>query len=309
MDLISRFRGSLLGLACGDALGAPIEFLLPDHFHPVDEFRGGGAFNVQPGQWTDDTSMALCLADSLITCRGFDAHDQMSRYLRWYREGYLSSAGECIDIGSTTRESLELFARTGEPFAGTAAQGTAGNGCLMRIAPVPMFFLDDERRAIEMGGLSARTTHGADTCLDACRYFSWMLVRALRGESKEELLTPKPWPFERPLCADIQEVAAGSYLRKEPPEIRGSGYVVESVEAAMWAFHRGSDFVDCVRRAANLGYDTDTTAAICGQIAGAHHGEEGIPSRWLRQLHWSSRIRGMADRLFEISQGPSLTVQ
>ncbi len=300
MDLLNRFRGCLLGLACGDALGAPIEFLLPGHFHPVTDFRGGGAFNVKPGQWTDDTSMALCLADSLICCAGFDANDQMQRYLRWYREGYLSSAGECFDIGSTTQRSLEDYALTGDPLNGPATRGTAGNGCLMRLAPVPMFYVDNPREAAEKAALSAKTTHGALECLDACRYFSWLLVRALRGESKQELLT-RPWAGE-PLCKPIAEIAAGSFARKEPPEIRGSGYVVESLEAALWAFSRGTNFAECVRLAANLGYDTDTTAAITGQLAGAHYGDSHIPAKWIEQLHWSEKIRDFADRLYEIAR-------
>ncbi len=296
-----RFRGCLLGLACGDALGAPIEFLMPDNFHPVTEFRGGGVFAVQPGQWTDDTSMALCLADSLIRCRGFNAVDQMNRYLLWYREGYLSSAGVCFDIGSTTRESLESFGRTGEPFSGPTTEGTAGNGCLMRLAPIPMFFVRNPAMAIEKSALSARTTHGAALCLDACRYFASLMIRALAGEEKEALLTPQRWVYGKRLCSDIQAIADGSFHRKEPPAIRGSGYIVESLEAALWAFRKGSDFVDCVRRAANLGEDTDTTAAICGQLAGAHYGESAIPPEWLNKLHWTGKIRLMADQLYSLA--------
>lgn len=301
MELRERFRGCLLGLACGDALGAPIEFLLPDHFHPVTDFRPGGAFNVQAGQWTDDTSMALCLADSLIRCKGFDPLDQMQRYMRWYQEGYLSSAGSCFDIGSTTRLSLELFAKTGDPFSGPNTAGTAGNGCLMRLAPVPMLYINNSAAAIENGALSARTTHGAAVCLDACRFFSSLLVRAFAGESKEKLLTPVRWNGSTTLSPEIAEVAAGSYWTKEPPQIRGSGYVVESLEAALWAFDRGTDFADCVRKAANLGYDTDTTAAICGQIAGAHYGVGAIPPRWLNELHWSEKIGRMADQLHDLA--------
>lgn len=303
IDRRSRFRGSLLGLACGDALGAPIEFMRPDHFHPVTDFRGGGAFGVRPGQWTDDTSMALCLADSLIECRGFDPRDQMERYTRWYQDGYLSSHGQCFDIGSTTQASLDQFARTGEPYAGPDSPGTAGNGCLMRLAPVAMFYAEAPAEAVKKAALSARTTHGTIECLDACRFYAWLLTRALHGESKESLLVPQPWPFA-PLCEKVAEVAAGSYWRKEPPQIQGTGYVIESLEAALWAFDRGTDFADCVRKAANLGHDTDTTAAICGQIAGAHFGEEGIPRYWLAELDWTEKIRAMADSLHELASLP-----
>jgi ADP-ribosyl-[dinitrogen reductase] hydrolase len=300
MELIERFRGCLLGLACGDALGAPIEFMGPDQFDPVVDFRGGGVFGVQPGQWTDDTSMALCLADSLIRCRDFDPADQMQRYLRWYREGYLSSVGACFDIGSTTREALERFGVEGEPYAGSAAEWSAGNGCLMRLAPVPMFYFRWPSEAISKAALSARTTHGAQACLDACRVFSSLVVRALQGESKKELTSPITWTGE-PLHAEVAAVACGSYRKKQPPQIKGSGYVVESLEAALWAFYHGEDFADCVRRAANLGHDADTTAAICGQLAGAHYGEGAIPARWLAQLHWAARIRGMADQLHDLA--------
>jgi len=300
IDPRSRFRGSLLGLACGDALGAPIEFMQPGHFDPVVDFRPGGVFRVEAGQWTDDTAMALCLADSLISVEGFDARDQMERYTRWYRDGYLSSSGKCFDIGGTTQQSIEEFERTGEPFSGPDTPESSGNGCLMRLAPVAMFFAPDVAEAVENACLSARTTHGARKCLDACRYFAWLLVRAYAGESKDDLLSPRPWPFAS-LDPKIAEVAAGSFRRKRPSEIKGSGYVVESLEAALWAFDQGDDFADCVRRAANLGDDTDTTAAVCGQLAGAHYGEEGIPDYWLVELHWTARIRAMADQLYELA--------
>ncbi len=300
MELRDRYRGCLLGLACGDALGAPIEFMVDGQFFPVSGFRGGGAFNLQPGQWTDDTSMALCLAESLIRCQGFDPADQMNRYSRWYTEGYLSSAGMCFDIGSTTKEALDLFLRTGNPYAGPENGGAAGNGCLMRLAPVPMFYRLRPDEAIQKGALSAQTTHGARLCLDACRLFSSLLVRALAGETKQELTRPRPWTG-MPLCPEIAAIAEGSYRTKEPPEIKGSGYVVESLEAAIWAFDRSSNYVEAVQKAANLGNDTDTTAAVCGQLAGAHYGEQAIPEDWLTQLHWSKRIRGMADELHDLA--------
>ncbi len=296
MELIDRFRGCLLGLACGDALGAPIEFMGPNQFDPVQDFRGGGVFNVQPGQWTDDTSMALCLADSLIRCQGFDPTDQMQRYVRWYLEGYLSSVGTCFDIGSTTKEALDVFQATGNPYSSISSDWSAGNGCLMRLAPVPMFYFAQPGEAEQKAALSAKTTHGATACVDACRFFSTLVVRALKGESKEKLLEANHWSGA-PLHPEVALVAGGSYKTKTPPEIKGSGYVVESLEAALWAFFHGEDFADCVRRAANLGNDSDTTAAICGQLAGAFYGEPAIPPHWLNMLHWTARIRTMADKL------------
>ena len=135
MDHLNRHRGCLLGLATGDALGATLEFQAPGSFEPIHDMLGGGPFGLAPGQWTDDTSMALCLAESLLKSDGFDAADQMRRYLRWYRGGYLSSTGTCFDIGDTCRAALEQFEETDEPFAGSTDPQSAGNGSIMRLAP------------------------------------------------------------------------------------------------------------------------------------------------------------------------------
>ncbi|MDF1554076.1 MAG: ADP-ribosylglycohydrolase family protein, partial [Deferrisomatales bacterium] len=175
-----RFHGALLGLAVGDALGTTVEFQVPGTFEPVTDLVGGGPFHLAPGQWTDDTSMALCLAESLAERGGFDPADQMRRYLRWYREGVWSSTGKCFDIGTATRGALERFERTGEPYSGTDPDAK-GNGSLMRLAPVPLFFAADPARAIEFSGESSRTTHGAAVCVDACRYLGALIVGAVNG--------------------------------------------------------------------------------------------------------------------------------
>lgn len=233
--------------------------------------------------------MALCLADSLIACGGFNAADQMDRYVRWWREGYMSSNGECFDIGITVSDALSHYRRTGEPFAGSTDPYSAGNGSLMRLAPAPLFFASDPEHAIRMSGESSRTTHGATTCIDACRYFGGLLVGAVRGVEKATLLSPRyapvPGLWERePLCPEIDEIAAGSFKVKEPPVIVGSGCVVKSLEAALWAFHHSTDFRDGCLLAVNLGDDADTTAAIYGQIAGAYYGIDRIPAEWRERV-------------------------
>ena len=185
-----RFRGCLLGLAVGDALGTTLEFKPPGSFEPIDDMVGGGPFRLLPGQWTDDTSMALCLATSLVECGGFDAADQMQRYVRWWREGYLSSTGSCFDIGNTVSAALSRFLRDGDPYAGSTDPYSAGNGSLMRLAPVPMYFAGHAAKAIAMAADSSRTTHRAPEAVDACRYFAGLLIRALQGVDKETLLSP-----------------------------------------------------------------------------------------------------------------------
>ena len=299
-----RYQGCLLGLAAGDAVGTVVEFKKPGTFPPVTDMTGGGTWGLQPGQWTDDTSMALCLADSLIACGSFDAADQMSRYVRWWREGYLSSTGACFDIGNATREALSRYRDTGEPFAGSTDPYSAGNGSLMRLAPASLFFASDPELAIRMSGESSRTTHGAVTCVDACRYFGGLLVGAVQGVDKDILLSarysPVPGLWERqPLCVEIDEITAGSFKSKQPPEIVDSGYVVESLEAALWAFYHSTDFRDGCLLAVNLGDDADTTAAIYGQIAGAYYSVDGIPAEWRERVAMGEFIMQLADGLWE----------
>ncbi len=315
-ERVERYRGSLLGLAAGDAVGTAVEFLPPGTFPPVTGMVGGGAFRLAPGQWTDDTAMALCLAESLVERSGFDPVDQLGRYLRWYRDGYWSSTGECFDIGTGTRRALERFERTGEPWPGDAFPDAAGNGPLMRLAPVALYFAQDPCAAAERSGESARTTHGSRVAADACRYFGALLAAAANGATKEELLAephePAPGYWDaHPLGPETREVALGSFKRRSPPAIRGAGYVVRSLEAALWAFDRGETFREGVLLAANLGEDADTTAAIYGQLAGAFFGEAGIPEEWRRKLVFRDRIGALAERLADaaraqgVSAGPT----
>jgi ADP-ribosyl-[dinitrogen reductase] hydrolase len=307
----SRYRGSLLGLATGDALGTSVEFMSPGSFEPLTDMVGGGKFNLAPGEWTDDTSMALCLAESLIEKSVFDPIDQLERYLRWYRTGYLSSNGRCFDIGITTANALHRFERTHEPFPGPDAPHTAGGGSLMRLAPVPMFFARHPGLALEKCAESSRTTHGSLQAVDACRYYGGLLLGALYGRSKQELLSPlKEWDFldveaTRSLAGlepRILEVANGSFKHKQPPHIQGSGYVVRGMEASLWAFFCSNSFNEGALLAANLGDDADTTTAIYGQLAGAYYGEEGIPAEWRSKLAKLEVITDYADRLWKCAQ-------
>ncbi|MEN9936871.1 MAG: hypothetical protein RLZZ387_3450 [Chloroflexota bacterium] len=302
----ARYHGALLGLATGDALGTTLEFTTPGGFAPIDDMVGGGPFALAPGQWTDDTSMALCLAASLVERQQFDPRDQISRYVRWWRDGYMSSTGACFDIGNTTRLALATFLKTGDPYAGPTAPNTAGNGALMRLAPVPLAYAHDPRAAVGLAAESARVTHGAPVAVDACRYMAALIVGALRGDTKEALLAPDYTPApglwdEQPLHPEIAAIAAGSFRAKEPPAIRGSGYAAASLEAALWAFARGASFREGCLLAVNLGNDADTTGAVYGQLAGAYYGEEGIPSEWRERLALRDQIGVLADQLLALA--------
>lgn len=293
--LTDRFRGALIGLAVGDALGTTVEFRPRGSFEPVTDMLGGGPFQLLPGQWTDDTSMALCLAASLAECGGFNPGDQMARYVRWYREGYMSATGICFDIGNATRDALTRFERRGDPYAGSTNPNAAGNGCLMRLAPVPMAFFGDIDRAGDYSAESARTTHGALECVEASRLFGRMLHRALAGDDKAAILSgDAELPFAAPTIARL---ARSAYADKARSAISGSGYVVQSLEAALWCFQHTGSYAEAVLMAVNLGDDADTTAAICGQLAGAFYGLSAIPAPWRERLSHFSLLQELADAL------------
>ena len=302
MTPIERARGCLLGLAVADAVGTTLEFKPLGSFAPITDMIGGGPFNLLPGQWTDDTSMALCLAASLVE-KGFDLNDQMQRYVRWYREGYMSSNGRCFDIGNTVRQALHQYQQTGNPIAGSTHPYSAGNGSIMRLAPVPIYYHRNPAAAITRAGESSRTTHGTTAAVDGCRYLAALIIGALQGEAKATLLSSLYSPDadywqHQPLMPDIAKIATGSFKEKQPPDIKGSGYVVHSLEAALWAFYHSDNFREGCLLAANLGDDADTTAAVFGQIAGAYYGELGIPQAWRTKVTMHDEIVALAERLY-----------
>ena len=285
-----------MGLAVGDALGTTLEFQPPGSFAPITDMTGGGPFNLQPGQWTDDTAMALCLATSLVERGGFDPYDQMQRYVRWYRQGYLSSTGQCFDIGNTVRAALERFERNGEPMAGSDDPSSAGNGGLMRLAPVAMAWALQAPETSHFAAEATRTTHAAEEALDASRLFATQLRHALNGEDKHIILVGHRARLSAPA---IVEIAKGDVPSWEQQGIVGSGYVVDSLRAALWCFATTDDFASAVLKAANLGDDADTTAAICGQLAGAYYGVQAIPEDWRNAIVMAETINQLSDQLYQ----------
>ncbi len=294
MTMLDRAQGCLLGLAVGDAVGTTVEFKDRGTFPLVTDMVGGGPFSLKPGQWTDDTSMALCLGYSLVL-HEFDPLDQMVRYVDWYTNGYMSCTGRCFDIGGTTRGALYSFQKDPlkTPIAGSTHFMDAGNGCIMRLAPVPIMYALNAEKAIELSGTQSTVTHGSDECVKASRMFGEILVRALNEMSKEEILRldiSEPTSELR----SLENIARGTYFNAEEKDIRGSGYVVESLEAALWCFYTTENFKDCILKAANLGDDADTTAAIAGQVAGAYYGLAGIPTEWVKRVSWNDHILELA---------------
>lgn len=291
IELKDRYRGAMLGLACGDAVGTTVEFSQRGDFEPLRDMIGGGPFGLAPGQWTDDTSMALCLATSLLHCGGFDPADQMNRYVNWWQWGYLSATGQCFDIGMTTANALQRYLVHGNPMAGSDDPRTAGNGSLMRLAPVALYYNPDLPMVLHHARQSSATTHRATEAMDACALFAETLCNALGGMPKDDVLRSL---HARPESAALQALANGHYRDKAVDGIRSSGYCVDSLEAALWCFARESSFENTVLAAANLGDDADTVAAIAGQLAGAFYGASAIPERWLERLAMKSDIERLA---------------
>ena len=278
-----------------------MEFQPRGSFPPIRNMMGGGPFGLEPGQWTDDTSMALCLATSLVESGGFRAADQMERYCRWAEEGYLSSTGQCFDIGRTVDAALRRYRTSGDPWAGSTDRESAGNGSIMRLAPVVMFFFPDLKKVSHFAVESSRTTHGTAECLDACRLLAGILFRAVEGRGKNDVLFEESQQFDGE--ARIEAIARGEYVSKTEKDISGSGYVVSSLEAALWCFFHSNSFDEAVLAAVSLGDDADTTAAVCGQVAGAYYGVQGIPEKWQSQLAMRDQITTLADDLYYARDG------
>lgn len=286
-NMEDRSRGTLIGLAVGDALGAAVEFQSPGSFPPVTGYRGGGPHPIEPGAWTDDTSMALALADSIADV-GWDLNDQAERYVQWWKTGRYSVNGRCFDIGMTIRRALGEFSVNGNALtSGDSHEYASGNGSIMRLAPVPMryaeLFESDLAEFSRLAEESSLPTHPSEQCRDACRYLACVLAALIRGEPRDDVLAADWQALQqlntiKPLHPLVQEIADGSFRRRQPPEIEGSGWVIRSLEAALWAFHAADSFEEAVLKAVNLGDDADTTGAVCGQLAGACWGESKIPS-------------------------------
>jgi ADP-ribosylglycohydrolase len=262
----------------------------------------------RPTRFSLTASLALCLAASLVECEAFDPIDQMTRYVRWWREGYMSATGSCFDIGNATRAALARFEREGIAFAGSTEPHSAGNGSLMRLAPVVLRYSHSPAEALARAADSSRTTHGAAEAVDACRYFASLLLGALAGTDRNALLIDGCSPDGTGWSGSnasprIREIAPGSYATKDRREISSSGYVVHTLEAALWAFHHSTTFRDGALLAVNLADDADTVGAVYGQIAGAYYGERSIPESWLASLAMRQEIEALADGLLERSRG------
>lgn len=268
VDLRQRYHGSFIGAAVMDAFCAPFEFTKRDSSGVVTDMVGGGPFRLDPGYWTDDTSMALCLAYSILHSKGFDPKDQMIRYLRWMDEGYLSSTGNCFDVGVQTQAALGLFRNSGLVYAGSTDDENSGNGSLMRLSPIPLAFFERPTEAIAFAAESSRTTHGSAQCVEACRFFCYLIIEAMKGVEKKTLLDAGRYKIQRQGSAEfpsqLERIIEGSYVDLEADAVHSSGWVIHTLKAALWAFYHTDSFEEGAILIPPLGEDTDTVGAVYG---------------------------------------------
>jgi ADP-ribosylglycohydrolase len=303
--LRERFLGALLGLAVGDAVAAATQYKRPGRFDPIGDMLGGGPFDLPRGAWSDDTAMALCLAESLLEREGFDARDQVARYRRWQQHGHLSATGHALGITAGTARALGRSQWRRQPFSGSHDPDALAPESLSRVAPAVLYFFGDRTAAIEAAGEAARATSQAPAVLTACRALAAALHAALSGEPKEVILARAAALLEAPEAAGV--IAAATRLAATAvgvpadgaanPGRRGGATARSALAAALDAFARTDNLRDAVLAAANLGGNSDVMAGACGALAGAHYTASAVPTLWRNSLMKKDLLEGFADRL------------
>ena len=308
-DFLSRARGALVGLAVGDAVGTTNEFKVASTFKPITDMVGGGPFLLKPGQWTDDTSMALCLADSLLAKGHYDSFDVMERYQRWFSKGYRSSTDRCFDIGGQVRAALFDFEHEQRVPVTAERSNRAGNGAIMRLAPVVIagFEHREIREIVVTAGLSARETHYSVEAEAATEVFAALLVGALLGWAPEHIINVG-WASTGPAFDEMAaRVISTDPAERASWESETSGYIVHGLRLAVHGLLDFPSFKDATLAIANMGGDSDTNAAIYGQLGGAFYGVEPIPASWRSTLHQGEEIDALARALVDLRLKPPVT--
>ncbi|HQO76217.1 MAG TPA: ADP-ribosylglycohydrolase family protein [Candidatus Saccharicenans sp.] len=308
-----KVLGGLFGLAVGDALGVPVEFTPRGELkrQPVTDMIGGGTHGQPPGTWSDDSSLAFCLAESL--CRGFDLHDIAHKFCRWLDEGYWTPYGEAFDVGGTTEEAISRLKEGVNPVeAGGRHEFSNGNGSLMRILPLAYYVEKmSQEEQFELTHRVSCLTHGHPRSQMACGMYIRYAINLLRGQEPEEAYkgmsteaikyySRLPYRCELPHFSRILE----ANIQKLPEEsIKSSGYVIDTLEASLWCFLNSKSYEETVLKAVNLGDDADTTGAVVGGIAGIYYGLVSIPKCWINTVAKKDDIIDLARRFCKCVSG------
>jgi ADP-ribosyl-[dinitrogen reductase] hydrolase len=300
LNLRDRYRGCLLGLACGDALGGPVEFESRDSIRArfpdgLRNFIGGGWLHLEPGEITDDTQMTLAIAESLAATDDLDMDDVATRFIAWYRSNPK-------DIGNTTRTALRYLANgvswdeSGDR-AMRESRSSAGNGSVMRCAPAALRFRRDPGLLVSASIDTARITHADPRCTAAAVAVNQAIAFLLNGGERSDVVTAA---IEGITDVETREAILRAPTMQES-DVRSGGFVLDTTAAALWAFTTTDSLEEIIVTAVNLGKDTDTTGAVAGAIAGAHYGASTLPERWLSHLQYRDRLVELADRLLDMS--------
>jgi len=303
--------GGIMGVVIGDALGLPVQFMTKTEIskNPITGMTGGGTFDLEPGAWSDDSSLTLCLAESLYEV-GYNAPDIARRFVDWYRDGYMTPLGESFDIGDTTAIAMKRLVHGVAPFkAGPTNAESNGNGSLMRILPATLFFAhESDYTMIQRICEVSKITHGHPRSQLACSLYSLFVKELLKGSRPQEaydtmiLKSQTVFFIDRKVgkqLSHFERIISGQLPNLPESEIKSGGYVVESLEAALWCFLTTSSFEDAVLKAVNLGWDTDTVGAITGSIAGVYYGFSNIPDHWLKTLLDYEKILSLTNQFAE----------
>jgi ADP-ribosyl-[dinitrogen reductase] hydrolase len=296
-NLRGRFLGALIGLAIGDAVAAATQYRRPGSFSPVGDMLGGGPFDLPRGGWSDDTAMALCLADSLLERDGFDARDQMERYRRWQQEGYLSATGQCVGITASSARAIAMAQWRRQALFGSHDPSQQDPEPLSRVAPAVLFFFAISGEAVNQATEAARTTCQAPAVLDACRALARAVYAALSGQPKAVVLERAAFAATANASTPASMDTARIDVQGAAPSARASSSATAVLTAALAAFSDTDNFRDAILYAANLGGDSDVVAAACGQLAGAYYGVKAIPTSWYNGLMQKELVVSYADRL------------
>lgn len=306
MSTLDKSQGSLIGLAMGDVVGATTQFCHIGDFEPLTDLVGGGCFNLVPEEWTDDTSLAYCLAEGILESPNKQAETLQKSiaifFARWLIEGYASCEEEAFDIGNTCNKAIEHYAMTGQ-VQGLTTEWSQGNGGIMRQAPAVIAHSNNLEEAIKLSVLQNNITHAHPVCQDTAAYMAYLHWHILNGASVEQIIKPagpdKAFVKSRDWTEPMDKIINADFLKLKAADIKNDAWCVGTLEAALWGVANMQDFREMTLKIANFAGDADTVGAVFGQLAGGVVGLEGLPEDWLGKIAKRSELLGLAERLFE----------
>ena len=304
MEKIQIIKGIIFGHAVADALGVPVEFKTREYLrkNPVTDMMGYGTYHQPKGTWSDDTSMTLCTLESITENKEINLDDIMESFSKWRCFGYMTPNGDCFDIGNATYSAISNYLEGKEFPYGNNSEYSNGNGSLMRIIPVTLFHTLKKQNPVkyreDVHNVSM-LTHPHIRSVLACGIYDFVLYELIKNPTIESVKIGLDNAYSHYKC--VEEIKTYTRLLKcdfdklPENEIKSSGYVVDSLEAAIWCVLNTKSYEECVLKAVNLGEDTDTVGAIAGGLAGALYGYDAIPEKWINTLIKKEMIEKMCE--------------